>query len=312
MNYKKILSIDNSLEKLLFFLNILRYDRLIIQIENYPDYDISPYQREIISDYYFRNSWSFKYLFDYVIDVRILKSKLFHHDNIFENEDLDTKNFDLVEDLTKNLNIINQYDSDFFHYYGYEIDDLDEFKVRQIRIFNIDNTDKKIRYEGSFFGNNDDIDPIDWGIFSLLEIKGINSYLDNFYKELLSESYLLYINENFKLSFFICFSALENFINTQLNESDKEERLIDKIKRLYKLKFHNMQSNKIYTSIINDFDFFTNTRNTIAHGREKIEIEENTSKKFLIFTSIMITLYNEEINNFEELAEICQINSENK
>ncbi|WBV56450.1 hypothetical protein PFY10_19885 [Chryseobacterium daecheongense] len=311
MNYVKLLKADDGLEKLLMFLDIFISRNLIIKIDNYPDYDISQYRRSEITEYYFRNKWNFKYLFDKVINCKILTSKIFHIDSLIDSS-LIKGNSD--DDLEQWLNEIDYHSPEFFAENGTNLNEIDDFKVYEIRLLHIDNNEKDIIYEGSFLGNNDNIDTLDYGVFSKLKVDAINNFFELFYYEVLAEAYLLFTSKNYKLAFFVCFSALESFINTELGayeenklEKGKQKRLNEKLKKLFKLKLTTLEKHKIYTSIINDLALYIKTRNTIAHGTKPIEVTETFTKRFLIFTCTILIIYQNQIVTFQQLFENCKI-----
>lgn len=301
MNYSKFIHQENLLEELLQYLGIINNESIVIKINNYPDYNISTYYREVIAEYYFKNKWSFKNLYSEITSAKFLDSKIFHFDDIEQNEVYDFSELLLNGDLEENLNEIHNHYPKYFYENGSGLKDIDDFKVNELRMLMVDNSNKSLIYEGSFLGNNDNIDTLDYGIFSLLNLTGVRKYLHEFYLNLIAESYLLYSQQNYKLSFFICFSAIECFINIQLNSEEKEERLNDKLKELFKVRFGNLNKNQIYTSIINDFGDFTTIRNNIAHGKKEIEITESNVQNILFFTTILIASFESCLENFSEL-----------
>ena len=59
MNYRNFQKRDNLIEQLLYFFGIIEKERLLIEIDHMPDYDLSTYQRDITTDYVFMNKWRF-------------------------------------------------------------------------------------------------------------------------------------------------------------------------------------------------------------------------------------------------------------
>lgn len=301
MTYLQFTKKENITFKLLLKLNILNSDSLIIRINNFPDNDISTYHREIDTDYYFKNTWDFKHHFKYITKINFSEKRVYHSDDIKEVSDdlnisLDSNN------IEESLNEIYSLENDNYSNYGTE-PYFDEFKLHRLRLNYVDNISKKVNYEGSFYGNNETFEPLDWGLFSLINIVGIPIYISDFYKELIAESYLLQLNGNYKLSYFIAYSALENYINYKFGSEEIEERLKDKLKDLIKIKSPDLTKNKIYTSVIADFDLFTRKRNIIAHGKTEIEITEEELEKALLFTLIIINSDEFNLTTFTELYE---------
>ena len=60
LNYSQFAQIPQVLPKILTALGVIQNKRVLIKIDNTPDYDISEYLREIDTDYYFHNHWSFE------------------------------------------------------------------------------------------------------------------------------------------------------------------------------------------------------------------------------------------------------------
>src|SRR5690606_15198773 len=121
------------------------------------DYNISTYHREVIAEYYFKNKWSYKNLYNEITSAKFLDSKIFHFDDIEQNEDYDFSELLLNGDLEENLNEIHNHYPKYFHENGSDLNDIDDFKVNELRLLMIDNSDKSLIYEGSFLGNNDNI-----------------------------------------------------------------------------------------------------------------------------------------------------------
>jgi hypothetical protein len=304
MTYKQFLKEAKILENLLATLDILSFDKQIIRIDNYPDYSISEYKGGIISDYFFRNSWNFVDKYQMLIDAEFQRNTIFHSDNL---QDLSCEYKLEYNNLSDNcdflLEIFNR-DEDSFSVHGYRVDtSVGDFKLHNLSIHSIDNFSKKLYYEGSFLGDNSDIQPIDWGIYSLLKITAISKEIVNlpFYKSLLSESYLLYKENKFKLAYFITYSAFESFINYQLDSDDKG-RLKDKITQLYKTQFLQLEKHQIYGSIINAYDDIEKDRNVIAHGRNQITISKEKSYSVLLSFLILIVTFELKSETFEDLA----------
>ncbi len=178
-----------------------------------------------------------------------------------------------------------------------------DFKVNRIRVNSIDNINSKINYEGSFFGNSSDIDPIDYGVYCLLRVTAVSRDIDfaNFYKELIAESYVLFKESNFKLAYFLAYSGFESFINSSLGIGDEPGRLKERLQELFKCKFLDLSRHQIYTCVVNDFDRLTDKRNTIAHGRGAVSINKKETEEALLFILILVCTYEFQCSKFDEL-----------
>lgn len=302
MTYKNFKTKGNILNKLFVRLGILTTNKIIIRINNTPDYDISEYKREEDSNYYFHNSWGFSGHAQFIADIDVIDSKIFHYDDLLRA----SQEYNLLFDHENHVTFINEMyalNNDWFSQDGIE-PDIDQFKLSQLRVASIDNEQRQFHYEGSFFGNYETFDPIDWGLYSLIEITGMPQQRDDFYKEIIAESYILNREKKNKLSYFLAYSAFESFINKQLGGEDEEKRIKEKVTDLYKNKFANIDTHQIYCSVMNAFTPFSNNRNNIAHGRNNISIGNEELNDALMFIAIMICTYELGCNTFDELYEL--------
>lgn len=300
MNYKQFSSKENIVENLLFKLGIIKNERLLIEVDNWPDHDISEYQREMEANYYFQNHWNFSNRFSSLIEARFTEKYLFHSEGLKRvSEELQIEiNYSQIPDF---LNAAYQADKDCFDAHSFPVE-LDEFKLKSLRVSSLDNFQKQLNYEGSFYGNNEAIEPLDWGIYSFLELAGVPHHSKlNFYEELISESYLLSRQGNNKLAYFLAYSAFENFINSELGTVDEKGELKRRISELFGATFTHVAKHQVYTSLINEFKVFTEHRNTIAHGKEAILVSESDVSTILIFVLTMIASYNLNCTRFEHL-----------
>lgn len=286
--------------RLLELHGIISRKTCFIEIDNSPDYDISEYGREIERDYYFRNSWEFGEDFDIVFQAEFHKSAIFHSDNIsdmIKDYKLDYLN---GEDFTKVVSEVYKLHGEDLYIYSFETD-LDEYTLNTLRLHSIDNFEKIIWYDGSFMGNNYSIDPIDFQLIARTEFIGIStSKTLPFYLQLLGESFLLQKENRFKLSYFLTYSALENFVNTIMNSHEDEGRFLDKFKDLFKSHLPDYSKNQIYTTLCGSLNNFTNQRNIIVHGKEVIEVNFELSDSFLRHVLIFISLYEWKTSTFQE------------
>lgn len=301
MTYLQFTRQQNILQKLLSSLGVLASKNLIIKINNSPDYDISIYQREIDADYFFNNSWDFGNELQSVVDINFIENKLYHFDDFQRASQELGLPFD-EKDCTKFLNDVYSFNRNFFSENGME-PNIDQFKLYKIRKSSIDNISKKLNYEGSFFGNHQTFDSLDWGLYSLIELTGIPQGSVKFYKYLIGESYILFNENKNKLSYFLAYSAFESFVNLELGSVNDEKRLKQKINELYRNKFPQLGQHKIYSSVIAGYDTFTNNRNNIAHGTNNIAITREDVYSALLFIAIMICTFEHNCSTFYDLAQ---------
>lgn len=301
MNYTQFASKHNIIDRLLQKLEIITNKKIFIPIDNTPDYDLSQYQKELTIDYYFKNSWDFSQEFSSLINVEIIATSIFHADDIARlkkelNMETSTESYSKI--IQYGYNIRNT----LFDEYGMGTD-LDDFKLHDIKSDSIDNIKRRFFYVGSFMGDGFYIDPTDWEIIAQINVVGISDEIEykQFYKSLIAESFILYKEGKYKLSYFLIYSALESFINSESNNPDEEERLKDRLKDVLKNRFHNLQTNQIYNSIIVSYGSFTTNRNTIAHGRNNIEFNETDLLNVLLFTLTLISMYELNVSTFDDL-----------
>jgi hypothetical protein len=305
MNYTRFLALtkDNLIEKLFVKLGFLESEIKFISIDNNPNYDISPYEREQLANYYFKNKWDFRFSFDFIIEAKVLGSAIFHNDHI--TEICDEYKIDYEPDYDKYTDIVEKayaIDKDSFSNHSFDAD-LENYKLNDLQISSINNEKKELIYEGSYWGDSSSIDPLDFELIARIKVFGADKYFNNqeFYSQLLIESFILISENKNKLSFFMTYSALENFVNTIMNSHEEDSRFKDKVKELFKTHLTNYSTNQIYTSVIGDFDKFTTIRNTIVHGKEEIEIDDDCASSFLRFVLILVALYTWKDSTFEEL-----------
>lgn len=300
MNYRQFSEKQNVIEKILNYLGVLSIENVVIEVDNNPDYDITAYEREISTNYFFHNSWDFTEKFKSIVDINVLKS------SIFDSETFQRMSTDYGIPLEDNdcdflIQVLN-VDQDAFDNYGFGTEN-GEFRFHNLRLRTIDNSNGQVYYEGSFRGNNADIAPIDWGVYSLLNVTSITKSIDTlpFYNTLLAESYLLYFERKFKLAYFLVFSAFESFVNYELGTIDDPDRLRNKLNELFSNRFTDIGRHQIYTSVLNEYNQHTTNRNTIAHGRNEIIISQEEVKGLLLFVLTIISTYKSSSISFENL-----------
>lgn len=298
--------------KLLIYLKVIDVKETIIPIKIEPDYDLSEYQREIDSDYYITNKWRFNNHFENLTRLEFLSHRLYHQDNFEDFED-NLQSHLTSDSIEENLNIINEIDRDSFAWSGHESDELDEFKLKYLRLRSIDNVNKVINYEGTFFGSSYGLTVLDWGecgFYAKILVEGTCKSL--LYNDLLGESYLLYLSGNYKLSHFVAYSAFENFLNFKTDSFDIQERLSEKLKKLFKESQIDTNKNVIYCSIINNFSKQTKRRNDVAHGMEVENLDAHIVEDFLIEITTMMVLYESNFQDFEQLHDQIELEFKRK
>lgn len=302
MNYKQFVKQPKVLKRLCTCLGIISQKEIIMPVDINPDDAIIQYDRHNAKDYYFLHDYPFQELFHSIIKAGVISTQIYNHEIL--QEALEINNL-LIKidpvDITTALNRIHQENTAFFRENGYETDELDEYKLHKIRIQNIDNQHKKLYYEGGFFGDGI---MCDYETFAQVQLEGVPTQTV-FYKELLGESCVMfYLEHNYKMAFFLAFTAFECFINSVDKTAKENIRLSEKITRTYQTVFNDLNKCQIYTSIINDWQGFEKQRNDIAHGNDTdtINISLQEAQQFLIFCLTMIIMYDRKIETFDKLV----------
>jgi hypothetical protein len=281
-------------------LSILETKEVVIQLNTFPDYDISQYQGLSGAEYFFRNSWSYANFFIEVSKAKFGRSRIFHHDHISEIANRLKMGFDPFDHVDL-LQRANESSAGIFSEHGIDVDELDSFRLKAVRVSSIDNIDHKILYEGVFFGDSSAMDPIGWGLFNLATVTGIKREISQIYQLLIAESYMLFVRGDAKLSFFMAYTALESFLDTALGEGEVKGRLPDKLNSLFSKKFATLNAHQVYSSISGSAINLTRDRNSIAHGRGLVTITLREAEETIRLVLILIGAYEFDAVTFEEL-----------
>lgn len=281
---------------LLSELDIIKKETSFFEVDIFPDYDKAEYEKGIDKTYYFENSWNFKMEFDSIISAKILNSYAFDFDSISEME----RKYALENCENRTEIIKKSYFADKYSYSYFGIESWDSFRINPISVLKIDNVDKKLKYNGSFFGEVGYTQVADFNVYSQIRVEGFK-YNIELYNQLIAQSKILFSQKNYNLSYFLTYSALENFINTKLVSEDDENRLIDKLKILCKKNLGELKDNLIYSEIMSNFKHYTSNRNTIAHGKKPISISEKSLYEFFNFVLLIMYINKFKTKNFEEL-----------
>jgi hypothetical protein len=183
--------------------------------------------------------------------------------------------------------------------------DIDGLKFNDVRVESINNLKRHFTVLGGYEAVSDRIDPDDWEILVEYLLTGVpeESTIGKFYVELLAEAYSLLLAGNFKLAYFIAFTALENYVNDKMGSENDEERFSDKVKKLFKSVFGDVSTHAIFTSIIRDLSSFEKTRNTIAHGREVIHVDSDELENILVFVLTLVATSENKFYTFREIVD---------
>ena len=302
MKYKQFKSKNQIDHYLLFALGALKSNSLILNIDLHPDYDLTNYDKHSSNTYFIKNELDFSNEYSTILRASMGTSAIFHWDDIQRiaaEFELSRRENEKASDF---LQRVTEFEPDII--YQEMEKEIEGFELNNLKVDFIDNTDKKIIVSGAFFGDNSSIDPLDWDLVSEVNLFGIPKDLNGeLYLELLAESYSFSELGNYKLAFFLSYTALECYLNSQVNPNNDKARLKDSFSELFKRNFSGNDLNKhiIYSSISGEFDPFTLKRNEIAHGKNKVEISKEYASEFLLFTLITIISNKHSISDFKSL-----------
>ena len=305
MNFKQKFSNSIEIEHFLIALGILHKEKIFIQIDNHPDYDLSEYRRDETANYFFSNSWDFRAIYQSVLDFEFSDSYVLHADQLTElGEEYNIPINYTGMDVPRFLDKVRRINEEAIEAHAFPTD-LDQFKLHHLRKRSIDNIRGRLYYEGSFIGSSNEVDATDWGIYSLSEITAIplSTRFNSFFNELISEAYILLIEGKWKLLYFVAYSAFESFVNERLSTGDEKQRLEERLKMLFKIKFPDIATHQIYTTLLNDYEGFTRIRNTIAHGRGSIHISKSMLKELFYFILVLFGSWELSLRTFTDLQE---------
>lgn len=187
--------------------------------------------------------------------------------------------------------------------------------INDMRIERFNNNAKCFNVYGGLRGDAMTISDIDSQPVAMISGLSIPlSIEDNyFYLQLLGESYLLYCDGHYKLSAFLAFTALENFINHTLYSKDdkvgelaNEEKipLMEKSEKLFKDYAEGYLDNRLYKASLDIFNKYEEYRNDVAHGKGQKTYNEEVAKNMFKAVLYQILAINLETDSFAELYRV--------
>ncbi|MEQ1976821.1 hypothetical protein [Xenorhabdus sp. SGI240] len=302
MNYEQFRKQKDIDLRLLSLLGILKQEHRIIQLDNYPDYDLSSYEGFNEKPYFFRDTWSFANDYSAIINIVVKNVKVFHFDDIKRLSSEYKVPFRYNERFDIVLNRIRKMNPELMWWEGIE-PDFDGFKLSEVKIGRVDQFQKIVEFFGGYTGASDSIEPMDWDIVIECSFNGFVSgeHYGKFYADLIAESYALRDAGNYKLSYFIAFTTLENYINERLGTHDKEGRLKDKLSELFKVQFGSLVKHQVYSSVVGEFSTWEYMRNAIAHGKERIEVARKHVDELMVFILTLLSSIEQHQASFDGL-----------
>ncbi|ENR6005642.1 TPA: hypothetical protein ACX14B_000943 [Citrobacter freundii] len=294
-------------------LGIIKKHRLFYTTSIDPDYSYSNgYDGYAEKSYYFKGAWGFDYDFFKVFKVEVVSK-------FFVSDEIKHKITSVCPATKVALSNIKSLNSDEFinSYFENNPDEknLSEFDdcifymdrsyspyISAMEIEAIDNNLSKIVYSGSYYSTGmDHGNPVE--VVCELNILAAKNH-QPFFFELLIEAYALLNENNFKMSCFMSYAALENYINQKIHGQDTEERFSDKFKKAYET-VPSLTTHETFSKLNSLLSEYTNIRNTIAHGRDDDEIIDNIdidlAKEMYIYVAAVILAVE---NGFKKLNDI--------
>lgn len=302
MKYSQFKTKNNIEISILLLLGIIKNESKIIQIDHHPDFDLSNYAGFAETTYFFRDSWNFLNAYSAIMLPKIKHIGVFHYDDVRRLASEYKIPFNDSNTLDASLNFIKDKNIDLM--LDESLDpSFDGFKLHNLRISRTDQLNKKLEFEGGYIGASDTIDPQDWHVFVECSFYGFtpSASFGKFYADLLAESFALREAGNNKISYFITFSAFENYINECLNTHNQEGRLKDKLAQLFRDRFGELNSHQIYTCTAGDFDNWENIRNGIAHGKNANNITKEDVGGLTKFVLTLMASIEKHTTCFEDL-----------
>ncbi|OKS88703.1 hypothetical protein [Mucilaginibacter polytrichastri] len=306
MNYTDFKNNDKLVDKLLAKLGILEWKTIFFDVDLEPDYDILKYQKDY-ADYYFKNSLSFEGRYQYVLDAEIGSFNLYPYEVLkYISEESGIALPDDFENaqVVKFLEEVSASDRDQLVDFGWK-PEIDQLNLYCLRISHIENNTKAIVYEGGYMGLLTDFggDLTLYADISLKVVPFLDRAPNQFYKTLVAEAYLLFMQRNYKLAAFTLFSAYDNFVNDKYGNPYEEIRLREKLKAVFKDRFAALEKHNIYTQIKRQIDDFEKVRNSIAHGTNTDDISFTEVKdSFIIMLSLFIS-YEFSFSDFQTIID---------
>lgn len=298
--FKKIFNIDLFL---LLSLKALKSSQEVFELDHFPDYDLTGYDKHADHLYVFFDDLDFPPAFDTILNITHQGVRLFNWDDI----NAIRKEFDLIETerdtYASVLSEARPFDQDL-NSRGEEID-FDGFHLKDVRVTSINNIQKCINVLGSYVADSSWIEPLDGKLIFFCEILGIPSAstTKKLFIGLLAEGYSLLLNKNNTLAFLMLYTALENFIVVNQATPNEEIRLSEKLQKLFRRASASGELNNhlIYSSLSGLFDDFTAKRNVIAHGLKPLKVSTEEVREILLFTLTLMASIELKVETFKKL-----------
>lgn len=301
MDYLHFKQLADIHKRLLTLLNVISTENAYIKINSNPNDTFSKELGRTTGHYQFKSHWDFSHKYLGLTEAELLEKSILHSEDIIKLQ----KDYNIKTnswDYATIIHLANEYGANVIDNEGMRSNE-DLIKLNDLQIYAIDNYQKKLYYQGSLTGDNTSIHHIDWEIVAKLKIAGI-SIKQNLplYKFMLAESYLLYQESKYKKSYERIHSALESFVDSNLEAPDQKIGSKEKLNLAYKNKFDNWDNHEVYTSIRPIYENLTENRNSIAHKIAEMEISKSEVEEAILVILLLIFTYEFEAQSFDEIC----------
>lgn len=277
----------NIIKEYLISQSLIKEGKYLFKMDFNPDYDYTDSEKNISQIYYFHEKIDFSDIFYNIISYSDIKP------HILSPYDLDLSLNDYLTPIEpEELEEIKEKEVPT---------EFDEFKLNKIHLYSYDNVNKTLNYDCTckterMFLGDDFVD-----IYCEVDLTGIsnNFFSEKLYNQLIVDSYLKYLQKDYRMAFFLMYSAFECFINLKSGKPEEEKRLVQKKNELFKTRFKVLNLNNINSSV--NMSNYEKTRNDIAHGKENFNISKKlVDDIYFDFISLIIS-FEKNIKNYNEL-----------
>jgi hypothetical protein len=254
----------------------------------------------------------------------------YHNEILLDNQpDYDLTSYEGLNQKEYALNEIANISSDYqyiFHVDLHDLKQIDHYDNEEIGdisskyfIKRIDRRLKDIEFKGQLLGDGFDIGGELYKTTVDIEVVGltkVDASQLSLYQELMLEGHLLELENNYRMSFFTYFTALESFVREKLEEiknntykelHDKIENLSlrDKISILFKKEFNieNLDESTFWSTLSGSklIKKAVDMRNDIAHGKHKDDLTQEIVDDCFLLMALLIGSLRDHIHDVNKI-----------
>lgn len=227
--------------------------------------------------------------------------------DISEYDGLSEKEYALDETIDLSESYLYLFNAELLAVENRADDEVFDLENVEYFIRKLNKRDREIEFKGKLVGGSFDIGSEFYATVAEIELIGLRpSDADDLdiYQELILEGYLLELEKNYKMSFFTYFTAIDSFVNDELEDIKNDAfselhdcisflSLKDKIRVLVKSSLNeaDLNSLKIWSTFSGLMKELTGVRNSIAHGKRHSDVSlEMVSKSFLLLAILVCVI----------------------